>query len=76
MTNTGSALVGEMSIVASTGVELTGTCDLDLAWKWAPVEIEAQLGEGTWGRLPYAAQVRSVADALAELRRAYGVAAS
>jgi hypothetical protein len=72
MTNTGSALIGEMSIVASDGTELTASSDLGLAWKWAPIEVDAHLGAGTWFRLPYAAQVRQVADALTELRRAYG----
>jgi hypothetical protein len=67
------AIIGELSIVASDGTELTAPNDLLLAWKWAPVEVDLNFGRGAWGRMAYAVQVEHVGEALLELRRAYRV---
>jgi hypothetical protein len=62
-----SAIVGDLSIVTTDGVALTAPNDLLLAWKWAEAEYDPDL----WARMTYGAKCATVADALAELRRAY-----
>jgi hypothetical protein len=62
------AITGDLSIITSDGTELAAHNDLALAWKWA----EHEHGPAAWANLTYGAKCASVADALAELRRAYG----
>lgn len=54
-----------LSIALEDGTELTDMTDLGLAWKWA-----AAIAPG-WGAMPYSEKCGHVAEALAELRRAY-----
>ena len=60
------ALIGEQSITTTDGTELTAPNDLKLAWAWAEHQHDADL----WALMSYAAKCRTVADALAKLRRA------
>ncbi len=60
------ALIGEQSITTIDGTELTAPNDLKLAWAWAEHQHDADL----WALMSYAAKRRTVADALAKLRRA------
>lgn len=59
-------ITGKLSIKASTGRELVAGTDLSLAWLWAEEEHGAK-----WDTLSYGEKCTSVAEALAELRRAY-----
>jgi hypothetical protein len=67
------AIVGELSIIAGDGTELTDRTDIGLAWQWAKVEVDARLAEfpGGWEVLTYGQQCEHVSGALAALRSAY-----
>lgn len=67
-------IIGDLSITASTGAELTAGTDLQLAWKWAEVEVGANFGPDAWAAMRKRDQYIHVADALAELRRAHAAA--
>lgn len=70
----GKAIIGELIITASTGATLTASSDIGLAWKWAETEVNASAARGeckSWKDTPYGEQCAHVAEALAELRRAY-----
>ena len=64
------AIIGELSIETSDGTTLTAGSDLQLAWLWAEKEHETRQ-PGSWAAMSYGSKCASVADALAELRRAY-----
>jgi hypothetical protein len=68
------ALIGELSIVASTGETLTAASDVALAWLWAEAEVNANTELPAWADMSRGDQWRHVSDALAELRRAARVA--
>jgi hypothetical protein len=66
-----SAIIGELSIVTSDGTVLRAASDVALAWLWAEAEVNASTELGSWESLGRREQWGHVADALAELRRAY-----
>lgn len=59
------AITGDLTITTEDGTILSASTDLGLAWKWA----EHENGE-TWAGMPTSDRNASVAEALAELRRA------
>lgn len=65
------AIIGSLSINASTGETLTASSDLELAWKWAEVEVNANPDLPGWDQTVYGERCAHVAAALAELQRAY-----
>lgn len=60
-----NAITGDLSITTQDGTVLEDTTDLGLAWKWAEHEHGAD-----WASLSTLEKNRTVALALAELRRA------
>lgn len=60
------AVVGRLELVLPDGRVLTDVLDLKLAWQWA----EVAHGPEGWAGLTYGQQCATVAEALAELRRA------
>lgn len=67
-------LIGELTITASTGEVLTSRTDVGLAGLWAEAEVNANPELPDWSALRFAEQCEYTAEALAELRRAYGLA--
>lgn len=61
-------IIGELSITTTDGTVLSAPNDVRLAWLWA----EHEYGD-VWQLMRFGDQCATVADALAELRRAYSV---
>jgi hypothetical protein len=69
-----AAIIGDVSITTADETVLRAGSDLALAWKWAEHEVSATRGPTVWAALDLTDQSRYVAEALAELRRAYDAA--
>jgi len=68
------AIIGELSIVTSTGETLSASSDVALAWLWAEAEVNASPELPAWSDTARGDQWGHVSEALAALRRAYAAA--